>query len=54
MEGSSPDFELRAELAKLTLDHLQHQLQDLDPAAYSQIDHNNPARLRRAIEKASQ
>lgn len=42
--------QLNNELQNLGINHLQKQLQSLDPICYQQIDHNNPQRLIRALE----
>jgi len=46
-----PDFKLRKELEKLSLEELQEQLTSLNLDEYNRIDDNNPIRLIRAIEK---
>lgn len=49
--GAAPDFELRKKLENKDLIQLQQQSMSLNPAAYKDIDQNNPVRLIRAIEK---
>lgn len=50
----APNPELRAKLAKYSIQELQELLTQLDSNALSQIDKNNPLRLIRAIEITSQ
>lgn len=44
------DPELRHSLSALSLEEMQQELAKRDPAAYAQIDRNNPRRLIRALE----
>jgi tRNA dimethylallyltransferase len=45
---------LRNQLEKISLAELQEKLKDLDPKRYSEIDKDNPVRLIRAIEIATE
>lgn len=46
-----PNFELRKELEKLSLEELQFKLTSLNKNEFNKIDNKNPARLIRSIEK---
>lgn len=50
----SPNEKLRKELEKFTLKELQQKLLELDPERYETIDIQNPVRLIRAIEIATE
>lgn len=54
LEGGGPNMKLRQELELLSVDELAEKLLSLDGETYKSIDIRNPARLVRAIEKASQ
>jgi tRNA dimethylallyltransferase len=49
-EAPSIDKPLRAELASTPLEQLLAELRERDPAAYEQIDRQNPRRVIRAVE----
>ena len=51
IKASKPDFELRKMLENLTLEELQKKLTSLNLGTYKKLDHKNPMRLIRAIEK---
>lgn len=51
LEGSEPDFELRAKLEAQTLEELRISLMSLNLNVYENIDKDNKVRLVRAIEK---
>lgn len=53
LEGVSPDMALRHELKHLSVEELAGRLLKLDEVGYNKVDAKNPARLIRAIEKAS-
>lgn len=44
------DETVREQVNKMTAEELQTKLAELDPAYYQTVDHNNMARLRRAVE----
>jgi len=50
--GSPPDSDLRRELTETPLQVLVARLATLDPDAYARVDLRNPARVRRAVERA--
>ena len=54
LAGVSPDTELRQSLESLSTEELAEKLLGLDESVYKTVDIKNPARLVRAIEKASQ
>lgn len=54
LEGIGPDIELRRGLEILSTEELAEMLSKLDKSAYKSIDKDNPARLVRAVEKATQ
>lgn len=47
----APDFELRKELEKASVEDLRKMLMSLNPRVYSRIDQKNKVRLVRAVEK---
>jgi len=49
-EAPATDPELRAELEASSFEALLHELRERDPAAYAQIDRQNPRRVIRAVE----
>ncbi len=55
--GVAPDWDLRRELGKLTVIKLQKKLKKINPDRFNRMNHsdqNNPRRLIRAIEVASE
>lgn len=51
LDGNAPDFQLREELEKETLDNLVLRLRDLNSVDYEKVDKNNKVRVVRAVEK---
>jgi tRNA dimethylallyltransferase len=49
-EAPATNLELRAELEAASFEALLHELHERDPAAYAQIDKQNPRRVIRALE----
>ncbi len=49
-EAPAATPELRAELERLPLERLLHELRECDPEAYDKIDKQNPRRVIRAVE----
>jgi len=49
-EAPATNPELRAELEAASFEALLHELRERDPAAYAQIDKQNPRRVIRAVE----
>jgi tRNA dimethylallyltransferase len=49
-EAPGTNLELRAELEAASFEALLHELRERDPAAYAQIDKQNPRRVIRAVE----
>ncbi|MBU6310339.1 tRNA (adenosine(37)-N6)-dimethylallyltransferase MiaA [Patescibacteria group bacterium] len=51
LDHGAPDPELRARLALLSLPELLAELEERDPRAFQAVDHKNPRRVMRALER---